>query len=64
MYRTWEKGLTTSEEYKNVIRKCKDAMRKTKASLELNLARNVKDKKKGLSTLEATRRPEKMWACC
>ena len=35
------------EEYKNVVRVCMDATRKAKAWLELKLARDVKDNKKG-----------------
>ncbi|GAB0207970.1 mitochondrial enolase superfamily member 1 [Grus japonensis] len=42
-----EKGLATWEEFKNVVRECRDATRKAKASLELNLAKDVKDNKKG-----------------
>ncbi|GAB0208892.1 hypothetical protein GRJ2_003354900 [Grus japonensis] len=40
-------GLATWEEYKNVVRECRDATRKAKAHLALNLARDVKDNKKG-----------------
>ncbi|GAB0206849.1 mitochondrial enolase superfamily member 1 [Grus japonensis] len=47
VYRMWKKGLATWEEFKNVVRECRDAMRKAKAPLELNLARDVKDNKKG-----------------
>jgi len=36
----------TWEEYRNVIRACRDATRKFKVHLELNLARDVKDNKK------------------
>ena len=42
-----KKGLATWEEYRNVVRVCRDAMRKAKAHLELNLAMHVKDNKKG-----------------
>lgn len=44
-YRTWKKGLTPWEEYKNVNRVRRDVMRKAQASLELKVAREVKDKK-------------------
>jgi len=37
----------TWEEYRNVVRACRDATKKAKAHLELNLARDVKDNKKG-----------------
>ncbi|GAB0204380.1 mitochondrial enolase superfamily member 1 [Grus japonensis] len=43
----WKKGLATWEEYENIVRECRDATRKAKAHLELNLARDVKDNKKG-----------------
>ena len=43
----WKNGLTTWEEYRNVDRACRDATRKAKALLELNLAKEVKDNKKG-----------------
>ena len=38
--------LATWEEYRNVVRACRGAMRKAKVHLELNLAREVKDNKK------------------
>ena len=44
----WKKGLATLEGHRNVVRVWKDAMRKAKAHLELNLARHVEDNKKGL----------------
>ncbi|GAB0204864.1 mitochondrial enolase superfamily member 1 [Grus japonensis] len=47
VYRMWKKGLATWEEYRDVVRECRDATRKAKAHLELNLARDVKDNKKG-----------------
>ncbi|GAB0182598.1 mitochondrial enolase superfamily member 1 [Grus japonensis] len=47
IYRMWKKGLATWEEYRNIVRVCRNATRKAKAHLELNLARDVKDNKKG-----------------
>ncbi|GAB0186733.1 mitochondrial enolase superfamily member 1 [Grus japonensis] len=47
VYRMWKKGLATWEEYRNAVRVCRDATRKAKAHLELNVARDVKDNKKG-----------------
>ncbi|GAB0208054.1 mitochondrial enolase superfamily member 1 [Grus japonensis] len=47
VYRMWKKGMATWEEYRDVVRVCRDATRKAKAHLELNLARDVKDNKKG-----------------
>ncbi|KFU95230.1 hypothetical protein M959_01829, partial [Chaetura pelagica] len=43
IYRSWKKGLVTWEEYRTVVRGCREA----KASLELNLASQVKDNRKG-----------------
>ncbi|KFR06816.1 hypothetical protein Y956_10107, partial [Nipponia nippon] len=45
VYRMCKKRQTTWEEYGNVVRVCRDAVRKAKVHLELNLARDVKDKK-------------------
>jgi len=46
-YAMWKEGQATSEEYRNVVRACRDATRKAKVHLELNLARDVKNNKKG-----------------
>ncbi|KFZ57322.1 hypothetical protein N321_09184, partial [Antrostomus carolinensis] len=46
VYEMWKKGLATWEEYRNAVRACRDATRKAKAHLELNLAKDVKDNKK------------------
>ncbi|GAB0183976.1 mitochondrial enolase superfamily member 1 [Grus japonensis] len=43
----WKKGLATWEEYRNVVRVCRNATRKARAHLELNLSGDVKDNKKG-----------------
>ncbi|GAB0190397.1 mitochondrial enolase superfamily member 1 [Grus japonensis] len=54
----WKKGLATWEEYRNIVRVYRDATRKAKAHLELNLARDVKDNKgffKYLSSRRKTR---------
>jgi len=42
----WKEGQATWEEYRNVVKACRDATRKAKVHLELNLARNVKENKK------------------
>ncbi|GAB0210180.1 mitochondrial enolase superfamily member 1 [Grus japonensis] len=47
VYSMWKKGLATWEEYRNVVRVCRDATRKAKAHLELKLAGDVKDNEKG-----------------
>jgi len=43
-----EKGTGAWEEYRNFVRACRDATRKAKVHLELNLARDVKDNKKSI----------------
>ena len=45
MYRKWKQGCVAWEEYRAVVRVCRDWIRKGKAQMELNLARDVKDKK-------------------
>ena len=47
VYSMWRKGLATWKEYSNIIRVCRDATRKAKGHLELNLARDVNHNKKG-----------------
>jgi len=47
VYRMWKEGQATWEKYRNIVRACKEAMRKAKANLELNLARDDKDNTKG-----------------
>jgi len=39
----WKKRQATWEEYRNVVRACRDATRKAKAHLELKLARDVRN---------------------
>ena len=46
LYEIWKKDMATWEEYRNAVRTCRDAVRKAKAHLELNLVREVKDNKK------------------
>jgi len=41
-----ECGKRDREEYRNVVRACRNATRKAKAHVKLNLARDVKDNKK------------------
>jgi len=47
VYGMWKEGQATWEEYRNVSRACRDATRKAKVHLELNLAKDVKDNKRG-----------------
>jgi len=41
----WKEGQAAGEEYRNVVRACRDATRKAKAHLELKLARDVRCQK-------------------
>jgi len=43
----WKEGQATWQKYRNVVRACRGATRKAKVHLEFNLARDVKDNKKG-----------------
>jgi len=43
----WKEGQNTWEEYRNFVRVCRETTSKAKVHLELNLAREVKDNKKG-----------------
>ncbi|NXA67808.1 RTBS polymerase, partial [Mohoua ochrocephala] len=47
LYGMWKKGRATWKDYRNIIRVCRDAVRKAKAHLELSLVRDIKDNKKG-----------------
>jgi len=47
VYGMWKEEQATWEEYRNIVRGCREAMRKAKAHLEFNLARDVKDNMKG-----------------
>ena len=44
------------EQYRNAVKVCRDATRKAKAHLELNLARDVQDKKKGFFNYISSKR--------
>ncbi|KAF1534907.1 hypothetical protein FQV19_0007770, partial [Eudyptula minor] len=46
VYRLWKKGQATQGEYRDLVRSCREEMRKAKAQLERNLAAVVKDNKK------------------
>ncbi|KAK4827373.1 LOW QUALITY PROTEIN: hypothetical protein QYF61_017311 [Mycteria americana] len=47
MHRQWKQGQVSWEEYREAARLCRDGVRKAKAQLELNLARDTKNNKKG-----------------
>ena len=46
MYKLWKPGRVTWEEYRVAVRTCRRRIRKAKAQVELNLARDVKNNKK------------------
>ena len=61
----WREGQATSEEYRNVVKACRDATRKAKVHLQLNLARDVKDNRMAsASTSAANGRRATMWGHC
>lgn len=41
----WKQGLVTSEKYRNAFQTCRDGVRKVKAQMRLNSARNVRNNK-------------------
>lgn len=49
VYRRWKLGQVNCEEYRSMVWTCRDAVRKAKTRKELNLARNVKGKRKAFS---------------
>ncbi|KAK4828806.1 hypothetical protein QYF61_000863 [Mycteria americana] len=55
MHRQWKQGQVFWEEYRDTACLCRDGVRKAKAQLELNLARDAKNNKKGFySGIECT----------
>ena len=46
IYLLWKKGWAIRKEYKEVVKMCREKIRKAKARLELNLAAGVKGNKK------------------
>ncbi|KAK4830698.1 LOW QUALITY PROTEIN: hypothetical protein QYF61_012867 [Mycteria americana] len=46
VYNLWKKGEATQEDYKDVVRLCREKIRRAKAQLDLNLATAIKDNKK------------------
>ncbi|KAM9590819.1 uncharacterized protein ACIBXB_005874 [Morphnus guianensis] len=46
VYHFWKKGQATQEEYRDLVRSCREEIRKGKTQLEINLATIVKDNKK------------------
>jgi len=46
-YRQWKKEYVTLEESREAVWMCRDRNRKAKVQMELNLGRDVRNKKKG-----------------
>ncbi|MFV1168848.1 hypothetical protein QMK97_29500, partial [Klebsiella pneumoniae] len=46
LYQLWKQGRVTWEEYRDAVRTCRRRIRKAKAQVELNLARDVKNNMK------------------
>jgi len=44
MHRQWKQGQVSWEEYRDAAQLCRDGIRKAKAQLELNVARDAKNK--------------------
>ena len=62
-YRGWEQGQVTWEEYRETVQAARDQVRKTKALIELNRARDIRDNKKSFHRyIGHKRRLGKMWA--
>ena len=59
MYRKWKQGSVAWEENRAVVCVCRDRIRKAKAQMELNLARDVKDNRKGFYRYIGRRRQAK-----
>ncbi|GAB0179390.1 mitochondrial enolase superfamily member 1 [Grus japonensis] len=55
VYGLWKKMQATQEDYKDVMRLCREKIRRAKAQLELNLATAVKDNKKCISNKRRTK---------
>ena len=52
IYLLWKKGRATWKEYREVVKMCREKIRKAKAQLELNLAAGVKGNKKLLQVYQ------------
>jgi len=47
LHRQWKQGQVSWEEYRDAARLCSDEVKRAKAQLKLNLARNAKNNKTG-----------------
>jgi len=55
-YGMWKERQATREDNRNIVRACRDATRKAKVHLELNLAKDVKDNEKGFFKYNSSKR--------
>ena len=55
----WKQGCVSWEEYRAIVRVCRDRIRKAKAQMELNLVRDATDNKKGFYRYIGRRRRAK-----
>lgn len=55
MHGKWKQGQVAWEEYRHELWLCRDVVRKGKTKLELNLARDAKNNKKGFSYVNEIR---------
>jgi len=56
VYHLWKKGQMTQEEYRGLVRSCREEIWKAKAQLELRLATVVRDNKNFFTNTSATER--------
>ena len=55
IYLLWKKGRATQKEYREVVKMCREKIRKAKAQLELNLATGVERYKKPFTNTSVVR---------
>ena len=59
MHRQWKQGQVSWEKYRDVAQLCRDGIRKAKAQLKLNLARDTKNNKKAFYSYISQKRKVK-----
>ncbi|KFQ59950.1 hypothetical protein N334_02077, partial [Pelecanus crispus] len=59
LHRQWKQGQVSWEEYREAARLCREGVRKAKARLELNLAREAKNNRKGFYRYVSQKRKAK-----
>jgi len=56
LHRHWKQGHVCWEEYRDAAQLCRDEVRRAKGQLELNLARDAKNNKKGFYSYVSQKR--------